>query len=57
MRDIRTKERAVAYVLYVLRQPLVFMTSDRAEAERVASEFGVTAVELLAAAHKRARDT
>lgn len=54
--ELEERKAAVKQVLLVLRNPLMLMSVvDRADAKRLATEFNITAAELIELAENRAK--
>jgi hypothetical protein len=52
-----TRAQATAHILAMLRSPMAMMSKpSREQAESLARDHQITALDLLALAHKRARD-
>jgi hypothetical protein len=52
--DLDTREKALVFVLYVLRTPFALMSPDRATAIDAATKYDITATDLLVAARRKA---
>lgn len=51
------KRKAALFIVALLRTPLALLSPDRQKARELAERYNLTALDLLDAAHKKARDT